>query len=190
MGRSGPVQEREASSGKADEWEEWYGKVKGQIKSGSADAFDVVGIVENKLAEKDLEQDDYAVQVVDEVLISNEEISYRLHDLLINITTGDANAVVRRCRQENGLLAWKRLCTTLNPRTLASGVKAINLAMNPPKITDPKKMDVMIDLWEDKMSKLLTEYNEQLSNKMKLAASYGMLPKEFQEKVLDKCSVN
>ena len=60
--------------------------------------------------------------------------------------------------------------------------------MNPPKITDPKKINAMIDLREDNMSKLLTEYNEQLSNKVKLAALYGMLPKECQEKVLDTFS--
>jgi hypothetical protein len=38
--------------------------------------------------------------------------------------------------------------------------------------------------------KLSVEYNESISNKVKLAALYGMLPKEFQEKLLDKCSVN
>ena len=180
-------------AGKREDWEEWYNKVKGQIKSGCADAFEVVSMVENKMAEKDLEADDYASSIALDVAANIEQIeqiSARLHNLLTNITTGEANAVVRRSRAENGLLAWKRLCADLNPRTLASGVKAINQAMNPIKITDPKKADVMIDLWEDKVSKLMIEYNEQLSNKVKLAALYGMLPKDFQEKVLDKCSVN
>ena len=82
------------------------------------------------------------------------------------------------------------VCTSLKPRTLASGVKAISAVLNPNKITDPKKMDVMLDLWDNRLSKLQAEYNETLSEKMKLAALYGMLPKEFQEKMLDKCSVN
>ena len=100
------------------------------------------------------------------------------------------NAVVRRCTGENGLLAWKRLCTSLNPRTLASGVKAINQVIILPKISDPKKMDVAIEQWEDKAVKLMIEYNETISNKLKLAALYRILPKEFQEKLLDRCSVN
>ena len=65
-------------------------------------------------------------------------ISYKLHEILINQTTGEANALVRRCAIENRLLAWKKSCTSLNPRTLASGVKAINQVNNPPKITGPK----------------------------------------------------
>ena len=109
----------------------------------------------------------------DEVL----KTSYRVHNILLNATTAEANTVVRRCPGENGFLAWKRLCTSLNPRTLGSGVKAINQVLNPIKITEAKKMDMAIEAWEDKISKLATEYGEQLSNKVKLAAMYGMLPK-------------
>ena len=46
-------------------------------------------------------------------------------NLLLNLTTGEANATVRRC-QGLGWLAWKRLTSSLNPRTLASGIKAIS----------------------------------------------------------------
>ena len=51
-------------------------------------------------------------------------------------------------------------------------------------------MDVAIEQWVDKAVKLMTEHNETISNKLKLAALYSMLPKEFQEKLLDRCSVN
>ena len=79
-----------------------------------------------------------------------EQISAKLYNVLMNITTGEANAVVRRCRG-NGLWAWRRLSTTLNPRTLASGVKAISQVLNPGKITNALKADTMIDAWEGKM---------------------------------------
>ena len=129
-------------SGKIDQLEEWYGKMKSQIKSGSSEAMDVIGLVENNFTEKQLQNLEYGREVAKECISGAEDvlaISYRLYNILINITTGDAHAVVRRCPEENGLLAWKRLCTTLNPRTLASGVKAINQVLNPSKVTDPKE---------------------------------------------------
>ena len=78
----------------------------------------------------------------------------------------------------------------LNPRTLASGVKSISQALNAPKITDAKKADVAIEMWEDKLVKLDVEYGETLSSKMKVAVLYAMLPKDLQERVLDKCAVS
>ena len=114
----------------------------------------------------------------------------KLHNLLIGLTTGEANAIVRRCRDAHGLLAWKRLCSTLNPRTLASGVKAISQVMNPQKITSATKADTCIEAWEDKVVKLDVEYGETLSSKMKVAILYSMLPKDLQEKILDRCAVN
>ena len=47
-----------------------------------------------------------------------------------------------------------------------------------------------IDMWEDKVVKLDVEYGETLSSKMKVAVLYNMLPKDLQEKVLDKCAVS
>eukprot|EP00974_Lingulodinium_polyedra_P013825 1340590-Lingulodinium_polyedra.AAC.1 len=40
------------------------------------------------------------------------------------------------------------------------------------------------------MAKLSAEYNEEISAKMKVAVFYSMLPKDLQEKVLDKRAVN
>ena len=39
------------------------------------------------------------------------------------------------------------------------------------------------------MGKLLIEHGESFSNKVKHAILYGMLPKEIQERALDKCSI-
>ena len=40
------------------------------------------------------------------------------------------------------------------------------------------------------MAKLSAEYGEEVSAKMKVAVLYAMLPKDLQERVLDKCAVN
>ena len=77
------------------------------------------------------------------------------------------------------------MSAALNPRTLASGVKAISQVLNPGKITNAPKADSMIDIWEDKMAKLSAEYGEVISAKMKVAVLYAMLPKDLQERVVD-----
>ena len=78
----------------------------------------------------------------------------------------------------------------LNPRTLASGMKAISAVLAPGKIQQATKADHEVDSWEDRMAKVSTEYGQILSAKMKVAALYTMLPKDLQEKVLDECAVN
>ena len=114
--------------------------------------------------------------------------SAEMYHVLLNITTGEANAVVRRSLG-SGWLAWKRLTSSLNPRTLASGIKTISAALNPQRITMASKADAVVDEWKDELVKLQTEYGEVLSSKMKVAVLYSMMPKDFQEKILDACAV-
>ena len=64
------------------------------------------------------------------VLTSSSE----MFNLMLNLTASEANATVRRC-QGLGWLAWKRLTSSLNPRTLASGIKAISAVLAPGKIS-------------------------------------------------------
>jgi hypothetical protein len=51
-------------------------------------------------------------------------------------------------------------------------------------------VDYIIDEWEDRLTKLNTEYSQALTNKMKVAVLYAMLPMEMQDKILDACTVS
>ncbi len=64
------------------------------------------------------------------------------------------------------------------------------LGCPPPKIVDGKKADTVIEVWEDQLVKCSVEYGETLSNKVKVAVSCAMLPKDLQERVLDRCAVS
>lgn len=86
-----------------------------------------------------------------------KETSGQMFNLLLLLTKDEANAVVRRC-QGHGWLAWKRLTSFLNPRTLASGVKAISAVLPPGKINKANRADSEIDLCEDRLSRLHSEY--------------------------------
>ena len=85
---------------------------------------------------------------------------------------------------------WKRLTSSLNLRTLASGVKAITAVLAPPRVSQANRVDQTLDEWEDRLVKLGTEYGQELTAKVKVAVLYGMMPKDLQDKVLDECAVN
>lgn len=179
-------------SGESKDWEEFSTKLRSQVGAGCRKMAQSLDWVETQTSEADLEKDDWTELISDNEITQEtvKEMGAKLHNLLLSLTTGEANAVVRRCRNAHGWLAWKRLCTTLNPRTLASGVKAISQVLTPPKITIATKADLSIEAWEDKIVKLDVEYGEKISAKMKVAVLYSMLPKDLQERILDKCAVN
>ena len=179
-------------SGRAGEWEEWSEKILGTIKAKSSVIHGLLKGIEHQMTERELEDHEYASNI--SLLYADmpipqevEAASAKLYRLLSDLTTQEANATVRRCRNENGALAWKRLTSTHNPKTLASGLKSLMAVHNPPKITDIKKLDVQIEDWESRMERLSVEYSEHVSGKVRLAILYGMLPREIQEKMLDRC---
>ena len=179
-------------NGDLKDYEEFATKFRSQVAAGDKKVERLMRAVETECTEDrlTLNQFDECKPEFDEndaefVLTSSSE----MFNLLLNLTTGEANATVRRC-QGLGWLAWKRLTSSLNPRTLASGIKAISAVLAPGKIQQATKADHEVDSWEDRMAKLSTEYGQILSAKMKVAVLYTMLPKDLQEKVLDECAVN
>ncbi len=61
--------------------------------------------METKVAEVQLEEDDFEqwIEVEGREDDRVKEIGRKLHNLLLNLTTGEANAVVKRCRGTHGL---------------------------------------------------------------------------------------
>ena len=131
-------------AGRAGEWEEWSDRLLGTIKTRAAKIYSLMRVVEHQVSEKALEGDNYADAADVGMADTNEvlEVSAQLHQLLGDLTTGEAHAMVRRSRGENGLLAWKKLTSNSNPKTLASGLKCINSVHNPPRIAEVRQMDV------------------------------------------------
>jgi hypothetical protein len=179
-------------AGDTKDYEEFATKLRSQVAAVSPKVARMMACVEKDCSEEMLAKGrfDEAKPEFDEddapfVIQGSAE----LYSLLLNMTTGEANAMVRRC-QGQGWLAWKKLTASLNPRTLASGIKRISAVLSPGKVTQAAKADVEIEQWEDAMTRLNIEYDQEISAKMKVAVLYSMLPKELQEKVLDECSVN
>ena len=179
-------------SGDSKEYEEWSTKLRSQVAAGDTKVGKLMKAVENDCSEVQLAKGKF-----DECSPEFDEgdadfivtTSSEMFNLLLDMTTGEANAMVRRC-QGQGWLAWKKLTASLNPRTLASGIKAISSVLSPGKIGQAAKADSELECWQDRMAKLSTEYGQVLSAKMKVAVLYSMLPKDLQERVLDECAVN
>ena len=178
--------------GDVKEFEEWSVKFRSLVSAGGAKVGQLMKVVEHDCSEDELAKNKYT-QASPEFDESDEEFiiqtAAEMYNLLLNITTGEANAVVRRSLG-SGWLAWKRLTSSLNPRTLASGIKAISSVLNPTRVVSSAKADQVLDEWEDKMVKLQVEYGQVITSKMKVAVLYAMMPKDLQEKVLDACAVN
>jgi hypothetical protein len=177
--------------GSQKNFEEWSVKFRSLVKSGDVKVGRLMEAIEDSCTEEKLAMNKFnelepAWDQQDEAFIAQS--AAEMYNVLLNTTTGEANAVVRRSLGM-GWLAWKRLVSSLNPRTLASGIKAISGVLNPAKITNAAKADAMLDEWDDKLAKLRTEYSQDLTSKMKVAVLYSMLPKDLQERVLDACSV-
>ena len=179
--------------GSQREFEEWSVKLRSLIRAGSVRTGELLSAIETECSEEGLmkDKDQYAelFPKIDETEEWIAETSAKLYNLLLNKTTGEANAVIRRTTTD-GILGWKRLVSNLNPRTLASGIKAISGVLNPPKVMQASKADHIMDEWETKVGKLSTEYGQHLTSKIKVAVLYGMMPKDMQERVSDACAVS
>ena len=88
-------------SGKVADWDEWSDRLLGTVKSRSTEVYDIMRLVEHKLSEKLLETNGYetVISAMDDGAPDADQVALigaKLHRLLIHLTTGDANAVVRR----------------------------------------------------------------------------------------------
>ena len=179
-------------AGDVKEFEEWSVKLRSLVSAGDAKVGQLMKAVEHECTEEVLVKNEYSQTSPEFGECDSDFIlqtAAEMYNLLLNITTGEANAVVRRSLG-SGWLAWKRLTSSLNPRTLASGIKAISAVLNPARVSQAAKADQVLDEWEDKMVKLQVEYGQVITSKMKVAVLYAMMPKDLQEKVLDACAVN
>ena len=123
-------------AGDVKEFEEWSVKLRSLVSAGDAKVGQLMKAVEHECSEEELVKNKYSQASLefdesdsDFILQSAAE----MYNFLLNITTGEANAVVWRSLG-SGWLAWKRWNSSLNPRTLASGIEAISAVLNPARV--------------------------------------------------------
>ena len=86
----------------------------------------------------------------------------------------------------NGFEAWGKLYRRHNPVTPARALQAMIAVMVPPKVKDVKELPNEIKKWESKVLNLKREYNEALSERMKVAAITSMCPHDVQDLIFQQ----
>ena len=95
-------------SGDQKEWDEFSTKFRSQVAAGDGGVAALMESVESVMLEEQAEATDWELVKDDQCLVEAvQEISVKLHNVLLSVTIGEANAAIRRCRG-NGLWAWKK----------------------------------------------------------------------------------
>ena len=100
--------------------------------------------------------------------------------LLCQLTSGEANTLVRTVVERNGYVAWRKLYENYNPRTPARALNAMLEVMKPPKVKDARGRAKAIEEWEMKIGLLGKDFGEELSDVMKLALLVSMVPNDIK----------
>ena len=159
-------------SGDQSQWEDWSFAFKRSVRSMSRSTYDSMITWEKS---KD--------EVNEEAELSKEleQRSSELYDILCQFCTGEALLVVKSVDDMEGIKAWQRLFRKYNPRTMARGVRMLSDVIGPPKMKDLSDFEVMVTKWEEQVKSLMAQFEEQLSEKMKIAIFTNMMPANLQD---------
>ena len=84
------------------EWGEFCTKFRSQVAAGDGGVSVLMEEVETKMVEAQVEENDWDIVVIENC--EKEAVqAVKLHNVLLGLTTGEANAVVKRCQ---GNVLW------------------------------------------------------------------------------------
>ena len=106
-----------------------------------------------------------------------------IFSMLCLTTTGEPNDVVRGAENQDGFLAWVKLCDRYGGKSQAGLLRGMMRVVRPGDVKDVKGVIKGVEEWERRSAELGQEYGENLSAPLKLAVFVGMLPKELQDEV-------
>ena len=111
------------------------------------------------------------------------KLSAELYDVLCQVVSGEAMTILRSVEDCRGFVAWQKLYQKFNPKTVARAIRLLAEACSPAKVRELVDVDPAICVWEQKVALLSKEFNEQVSNNMKVAIVTSMLPPSIQDYV-------
>ena len=167
--------------GKDGQWREWAFQFRVAVKAMEASTVEILNKVERDETAHVLSDLELEFGEVDVTRLASE-----LYDVLCLCLKGDPLVLVQGVLSMNGFEAWGRLYRRYNPVTPARALQAMISVMVPPKVKDPKEIPAEIERWEAKVLSLQREYNEKLSERMKVAAITSMCPGDIQDLVFQQ----
>ena len=159
-------------NGDAHKWDDWSFKLKRIVNSMNRAVCQTMTEWESKDDEinedTDLEED-------------LENRSAELYDILCEHCDGEALMIVRQVEEMCGIQAWQKLHHKYNPKTMARGLRMLSEAVNPPRAKNLAEVETLVTKWEEKIKRLELQYNEKVSDGMKMAIFTNTMPAAIQD---------
>ena len=114
-----------------------------------------------------------------------DKVSVELYEMLVLVTEGEAKLTVKSVQERDGLVAWSRLHSCYNRRTLARLMRVHRDLMYPAAAKDAQSLIAAILQWEDKWRKMIQEVakDTKIPPIWKMAAFMELCPKDIQDQV-------
>ena len=103
---------------------------------------------------------------------------------LIHHFKGAALTIHQGVVGENGLEVWRRLSRRYNPMTPMRGMQIMLKVMLPPKIGKNQDVHTQVNKWESLINILERDYEEKVSDMMKVGLLIDMMPDDLQDTIL------
>ena len=168
-------------SGKESQWREWSFQLRVAVKAMEGVAAEIMSRVEQDDTAHDLAALELEFASKDITKLSGE-----LYDILCLCLKGDPLVLVQGVTSLNGFEAWGKMYRRYNPVTPARALQAMIGVMVPGKVKDVKDLPGEIEKWEGKVLTLMREYQEKLSERMKVAAVTSMCPADVQDLIFQQ----
>ena len=162
----------ETFTGDQTKWDDWSFAFKRCVRSMHKDTFKTMSEWETRDDEVDEET---------ELAQDMEQRSAELYDILCQFCSGEALLVVRSVGEMEGIKAWQKLFKKYNPRTMARGLRMLSEAVNPPRVKNLSDVETAVATWEEKVKRLACQFEEKLSDKMKMAVFTNLMPDAIQD---------
>ena len=155
-------------------WADWAFAFKRGVRAQNPEAFRTMQAVEAASVE---------FQEATELAHELEVTSGELYDVLCQFCRGEALSIVKSASDMRGFEAWQKLHAKYNPRTMARAVRMLGEVVGPARVKELADIQTAVNRWEEKVRILNSQFDEELSNNMKIAIFTNMLPLQIQDHV-------
>ena len=163
---------QDAFAGDMAKWDDWSFKLKRSINTMNRDMCRLMTIWESK--EDEIDENQHMSR-------DFQQRSAELYDILCERCDGEALMIIRQVNDMEGVRAWQRLFQRYNPRTMARGLRMLSEAVNPPKAKNLAEVETLVSRWEDRVKRLETQFQETISDKMRMAIFTNIMPVSIQD---------
>ena len=115
-----------------------------------------------------------------------------LFGLLVSLTSGEAKGILKGMsdarKDQDGFRALRILQRRYDSVTTASLLQAYLEVVAPPGIKGMGDIVAGIHKWETKVALLSNRFKEDINDRLKVAIAIGMMPKDYQDMVLQRYS--